>query len=69
MEKEVKIKTDFITLGQFIKFNDIVSTGGEVKYFLSNNIIKVNDVEDNRRGKKLYKGDKVEIKGIIYKIC
>ena len=67
--KEVEIKDEFITLGQLLKLVDLVSTGGEVKYFLMNEKILVNNIQDNRRGRKLYKNDLINIQSIIYKIC
>ena len=63
MEK-ILINTEYITLGQFLKFVNIASSGGEVKVILSENKIHVNDILDSRRGKKLYPGDKVVIKGV-----
>lgn len=59
--KEVKIYTEYITLGQLIKFLGIVSTGGEIKVFLMENQVFVNEIAENRRGKKLFDGDIVEI--------
>ena len=59
--KEVKIYTEHITLGQLIKFLGIVSTGGEIKVFLTENQVFVNEIAENRRGKKLFNGDVVEI--------
>jgi S4 domain protein YaaA len=63
MEK-IEIKSEYITLGQFVKFANIIGSGGMAKPFLQDNIIFVNDVAENRRGKKLYPGDKVLIKSI-----
>ena len=60
----VKIKTEFITLGQFLKVADIVSSGGMAKAILQEYTIYVNDLQESRRGKKLYPGDKVHIKGL-----
>ena len=51
--KEIKIYTEYVTLGQFLKIADIIQTGGEAKFFLSENVVYVNDEEDNRRGRKL----------------
>jgi ribosome-associated protein len=59
--KEVKIKTEYITLGQLLKFANVIQNGGETKFFLENNKIYVNNEPENRRGKKLYPGDKVNI--------
>lgn len=62
MEKII-INTEYITLGQFLKYVNIANSGGMVKEILSENRISVNDILDSRRGKKLYPGDKVVIKG------
>jgi len=67
--KNIKIDSEFITLGQFLKVADIISSGGEAKSFLAENVILVNGEEDRRRGRKLYKDDIVEIDRKSYKIC
>ena len=67
--KKVKITDDFITLGQFLKVADLVSSGGEVKYFILNKNILVNGSAENRRGRKLYKEDLITIDEDIYQIC
>lgn len=67
--KKKEIKDEYITLGQFLKVADIIASGGEAKIFLNSNIILVNDEEDNRRGRKLHKGDKISILGVDYLIC
>lgn len=66
--KEIKIYTEYVTLGQFLKLADIIQTGGEAKFFLSENRIIINGEEDNRRGRKLREGDVVEVLGKCYKI-
>ena len=58
--KKVYIKTEFSTLGQLLKYIGIVSNGGEVKAFLAQNTVKINQQIDQRRGKKLFDGDVVE---------
>lgn len=52
--KIVKINTLYITLGQLLKMENLISSGGEAKYFLANNDVYVDGVLDNRRGRKLY---------------
>ena len=59
----IPIHSEFITLGQFLKFADLIPSGGMVKFVLQEYEIYVNDVAENRRGKKLYPGDKITIKG------
>ena len=61
MAKEVKISTEFITLGQFLKFVGIIDSGFLAKIFLSEHEVYVNGVLDTRRGKKLYPNDHVLI--------
>lgn len=67
--KKIYIKDEYVTLGQFLKIADIISTGGEAKIFLSSNCILINNENDKRRGRKLYKGDNLEILGVKYLIC
>ena len=66
--KEIKIDSEFITLGQFLKFADVISTGGEAKVFLSQNDVYINDELDVRRGRKLRSGDRLTILGESYLI-
>lgn len=66
---DIKIEEEFIKLGQFLKYVDLVSSGGEIKSFLYENVIIINGQKDNRKGRKLYKGDIVEVLGKKYQIC
>ncbi|MDP4084681.1 MAG: S4 domain-containing protein YaaA [Bacillota bacterium] len=61
MPIEIRVQTEFITLGQFLKLADIIQSGGMAKWFLGENSIFINGVQDQRRGRKLYPGDKVSI--------
>lgn len=60
---EFKIKTEYIKLDQFLKFAAIAESGGHAKIMISDGEIKVNGEICLMRGKKLYKGDKVTVKG------
>ena len=66
--KIVKINTEYITLGQLLKMLDLISSGGEAKFFLATTTVLINDIQEQRRGKKIYPKDRVEILGITYKI-
>ena len=57
------IKENFILLGQFLKFSGVISNGGEAKFFLLENDILLNGEPENRRGKKVFSGDVLEING------
>lgn len=61
-----KITAEYITLQQFMKLSGIVSTGGEAKLKIKEMDIVVNGEKENRRGRKLYPGDKVKIEGKTY---
>ncbi|MCH5464175.1 S4 domain-containing protein YaaA [Levilactobacillus tujiorum] len=63
MKKEVFIETPYMTLGQLLKEESIISTGGQAKWYLRENTVNINDEPDNRRGRKLYPGDTVEVPG------
>lgn len=62
--KKIKINTDTIKLEQFLKWADIVLSGGEAKRIIKDEKVKVNGVIDTRRGFKLKDGDIIEIIGL-----
>ena len=53
------LKGECITLQQLFKACDIISSGGQVKEFLQETPVMVNDQREDRRGRKLYKDDVV----------
>jgi len=55
----------YIELNAFLNINKIASSGGNAKYIIRNNEIKVNGVVETRNKKKLFDGDKVEYKSEI----
>ena len=59
-------KNVFLTLGKFLKINDIIQSGGQAKYYLLENDILVNGIVEKRRGRKLNKGDVVLIDNLEY---
>ena len=61
--KQIKINTEEIKLDQFLKWANIVSTGGEAKYLIQTGEILVNGEVENRRGRKLKINDIIEVKG------
>ena len=46
-------------LNQFLKWHNVVSSGGEAKFLIISGQIKVNGEIEKKRGRKLVKGDKV----------
>ena len=57
--QEVKITGEFIKLGQFLKFVSVIDSGAQAKEFLAEENVTVNGVREERRGRKLYRDDKV----------
>lgn len=69
-EKEIVIKTETIKLEQFLKWANLVQTGGEAKILIQDGEVLVNGEIETRRGKQLKQGDLVELKGYgIFKIA
>ena len=64
----IKLKDEFIKLGQAPKAAGLVETGAEAKDVIQDGLVKVNGEVDTRRGKKLYNGDVVEFDGEEIKI-
>jgi ribosome-associated protein len=60
---KIQLETEYITLGQFLKLADVIQSGGMAKWFLSENEIFINGEQDQRRGRKLRAGDKIQIAG------
>ena len=46
-------------LDQFLKFQGLVSTGGEAKQHINSGLVNVNGLVEKRRGRKLFPGDLV----------
>ena len=61
--EEIVINTEFIKLDQLLKWANLTGSGVEAKMFIQNGEVKVNDVVETRRGKKIYDGDIVEFAG------
>ena len=64
--QQIKISTDYITLGQLLKFSGVIDNGSEAKEFIFNNEILVDGEECKMRGKKLRGGEKIDINGSVF---
>lgn len=60
-ETHVIIQSEYITLGQLLKEQTIISSGGMAKWYLQEHEVLLNGEPENRRGKKLFDQDKVEL--------
>lgn len=65
---EIKIKDEFIKLGQALKLAGVVEDGVEAKYAIQDGLVKVNGEVDKRRGGKVYEGDIISFDGNDIKV-
>ena len=62
----VFINSEYITLGQFLKFKGLISNGSDAKIAVLERKITVNGVPENRRGRKIYPDDVVKIEKSVF---
>lgn len=60
---ELKLRDEFIKLGQALKAAGLVDSGLDAKIVIQDGLVQVNGEVDTRRGRKLYDGDVVEFDG------
>lgn len=59
----IKLRDEFIKLGQALKAAGLVESGVEAKEVIVQGLVVVNGEIETRRGRKLYDGDEVEFDG------
>lgn len=64
----IKLKDEFIKLGQALKAAGLVESGVDAKFAIQDGEVKVNGKVETKRGKKLVGGDIVEYYGNKIKI-
>ena len=66
--EEIKLRNEFIKLGQAMKAANLVESGAEAKEVIQEGYVKVNGEVCTQRGKKLVAGDIVSFEGNEIKI-
>lgn len=64
----IKLREEFIKLGQALKAAGLVDSGVEAKIVIQDGLVKVNGTVEYQRGKKLVDGDVVDFEGNTIKI-
>jgi len=64
----IKLREDFIKLGQALKAAGLVESGVDAKFVIQDGLVKVNGEVEFQRGKKLVAGDVVEFDGETIRI-
>ena len=64
----IKLREDYIKLGQALKAAGLTESGVDAKYAIEDGLVQVNGQTVLQRGKKLVDGDVVTYRGEIIKI-
>lgn len=59
----IKIRDEFIKLGQALKLAGLTGSGVDAKIKIQEGQVKVNGVVEMQRGKKIHPGDVIEFEG------
>lgn len=66
--QELKLRDEYIKLGQALKAAGLVSSGIDAKIVIKEGMVKVNGEVELQRGKKLYDGAVISFEGEEVKI-
>lgn len=61
--EEIKLRDEYIKLGQALKAANLVDSGMMAKFVIQDGLVTVNGEVETRRGKKLIDGDVVSFQG------
>ena len=64
----IKLREDYIKLGQALKAAGLAESGVDAKYAIEDGLVQVNGQTVLQRGKKLVDGDEVTYRGEIINI-
>ena len=64
----IKIRDEYIKLGQTLKLAGLVDSGVEAKIEIQEGNVKVNGEVEYQRGKKIHAGDMIEFNGQQIKV-
>lgn len=64
----IKIRDEYIKLGQALKLAGLVESGVQAKIEIQEGYVKVNGEVEYQRGKKIHAGDMIEFKGQQIKV-
>ena len=64
----IKIRDEYIKLGQALKLAGLVDSGVEAKIEIQEGNVKVNGEVEYQRGKKIHAGDMIEFNGQQIKV-
>lgn len=65
---EIRLRDEYIKLGQALKAAGIAESGVDAKYMIQDGEVLVNGEKEFQRGKKLHDGDEVICHDVLIKI-
>ena len=66
---DISISTEYIKLDQLLKFAGIAENGADAKFIIMEENVSVNGEVETRRGRKIVKGDIVQVGEEIINVC
>ena len=66
--QEIKLRDEFIKLGQALKAAGLVGSGVDAKLVIQDGLVKVNGETEYQRGKKLHDKDVVTYEGESFQV-
>ncbi|MFH0728255.1 MAG: RNA-binding S4 domain-containing protein [Pseudomonadota bacterium] len=64
----VEIKKEPTELHKILKFENMVQSGGEAKFVISQGLVRVNGDVETRKRRKIMSGDFIEFEGNIIRV-
>jgi ribosome-associated protein len=68
-DRIVEINVEPVELCKILKFENMVESGGEAKFVISEGLVLLNGEVETRKRKKIFAGDIIEYKGEKLKIA
>lgn len=68
-DRIVEINVEPVELCKILKFENMVESGGEAKFVISEGLVRLNGEVETRKRKKIFAGDIIEYKGEKLKIA
>ena len=66
---DISISTEYIKLDQLLKFTGIAENGADAKFIIMEENVSINGEIETRRGRKIIKGDTVQVGEEIINVC
>jgi len=66
--QKVEINKEPIELYKILKFEGLVSSGGEAKAVIDSGLVSVNGYPEMRKRRKMLSGDEIEFNGTLLKL-